>query len=175
MKEQSNMNLFLSGISQQGVASQLLWLIVIVGICFAVAGVGSWVMPSALNEWFTTLRKPAWNPPNWVFGPAWTVLYLFMGVAAWLVWRQRGWAESAAPLTLFAVQLLLNGAWTWLFFGLRLPWVAFAEILLLWGTILATVLSFSRVSPFAAWLLVPYLAWVTFAAVLNFTLARMNS
>lgn len=154
---------------------QGLGLIVIVGICFAVAGAGSWFMPSALSGWFALLQKPSWNPPNWVFGPVWSVLYICMAIAAWLVWRRDGWAGARVPLTLFAVQLLLNGAWTGLFFGLRLPWIAFAEIVLLWCAILATLLSFARISPLAGWLFVPYLAWVTFAAVLNFTLARLNS
>jgi translocator protein len=150
-------------------------LLVIVALCFAVAAAGSWFMPAALNEWFVTLRKPSWNPPNWIFGPVWSALYLCMALAAWLVWRQRGWAGARRALTLFAVQLVLNGAWTGLFFGLCLPWLAFAEITLLWCAILATTLSFARTSPLAGWLFVPYLAWVTFAAVLNFTLARMNS
>ena len=153
---------------------QALGLIVITGICFAVAGIGSWFMPSALSGWFITLNKPSWNPPNWVFGPVWSVLYLFMAIAAWLVWRQLGWPGAAVPLALFVVQLLLNGAWTGLFFGLHKPWVAFAEIILLWCAILATLSSFWRVSPLAGWMLVPYLVWVTFAAALNLTLARMN-
>jgi len=159
---------------QQGLSQQWLSLIVIIAVCFAVAGIGSLFMTPALNGWFTTLQKPTWNPPNWIFGPVWSLLYLCMAIAAWFVWRQRGWPGAAAPLTLFAVQLLLNGAWTGLFFGLRLPWVAFAEVMLLWCAILATALSFGRITPIAGWLLAPYLAWVTFAAVLNFTLARMN-
>ncbi len=153
---------------------QGLGLIVIASICFAVAGIGSSFMPLALSEWFITLNKPSWNPPNWIFGPVWSLLYLLMAVAAWLVWRQLGWRGAAVPLALFAVQLLLNGAWTGLFFGLRMPWIAFAEIVLLWCAILATLLSFWRVTPIAGWLMTPYLAWVTFAAVLNLTLARMN-
>lgn len=153
---------------------QTLGLMVIAAICLAVAGIGSSFMPSAPSEWFTTLNKPSWNPPNWVFGPVWSLLYLMMAVAAWLVWRQLGWRGAALPLALFAVQLLLNGAWTGMFFGLRRPWIAFAEIVLLWCAILATLLSFWRVTPVAGWLMIPYLAWVSFAAVLNLTLARMN-
>lgn len=154
---------------------QALGLIVITGICFAVAGIGSLFMTPALNGWFVTLQKPSWNPPNWLFAPVWTVLYLCMAIAAWLVWRQRGWAGATVPLTLFLVQLLLNGAWTGLFFGLRRPWIAFAEVVLLWCAILVTTFYFGRVMPIAGWLLAPYLTWVTFAAVLNVTLARMNS
>ncbi len=153
---------------------QALGLIVIASICFAIAGIGSSFMPSALSEWFPALNKPSWNPPDWIFGPVWSLLYLLMAVAAWLVWRQLGWRGAAVPLALFAVQLLLNGAWTGLFFGLRMPWIAFAEIVLLWCAIFATLLSFWRVTPIAGWLMVPYLAWVSFAAVLNLTLARMN-
>jgi benzodiazapine receptor len=146
-----------------------------IGLCFAAAGIGSLLTAPALSGWYELLRKPSWNPPGWVFGPVWTALYLSLAVAAWLVWRERGLSGAALPLTLFAAQLLLNAAWSGLFFALRLPWLAFAEIVLLWGAILATLLAFWRVTPIAGWLLVPYLAWVTFAAALNLTLAQMNS
>jgi tryptophan-rich sensory protein len=120
------------------------------------------------------LLKPAWNPPAWVFGPVWTVLYLMMAVAAWLVWRRRGFAGAPWALGLFVLQLALNTLWSAIFFGLRRPGVAAIEILLLWLAILATLIAFAPVSRLAAILLAPYLAWVTFAAVLNFTIWRMN-
>ena len=144
------------------------WLV----LCFAAASLGGWFMP---GEWHENLKKPSWNPPGWLFGPVWTVLYAMMAVAAWLVWKQGGFASQRRPLTLFLVQLALNAAWTPLFFGLHWPGVAFAEITLLWLAIAATIVAFRPVSRTAAWLLAPYLAWVSFAAVLNFTLWRLNS
>jgi tryptophan-rich sensory protein len=154
---------------------QWLGLMVLLGVCFAAAGIGSLLTNPALEGWYASLRKPSWNPPNWVFGPVWSMLYLSMAIAAWLVWRKQGLAGAAVPLALFAVQLILNCAWSGFFFALRSPWLAFAEILLLWGAILATIISFGRVMPVAGWLLLPYLAWVSFAAALNLTLARLNS
>jgi tryptophan-rich sensory protein len=139
---------------------------------FAAAAFGGWFTP---GTWYASLNKPEWNPPGWVFGPVWTLLYCAMAVAAWLVWRQGGFAAQRRPLRWYAVQLLLNAAWSPLFFGLRRPDIAFAEIVLLWLAIAMTWFTFRPVSRTAAWLLAPYLAWVSFAAVLNFTLWRMNS
>ncbi len=142
------------------------------GLCFGAAAFGGFFGP---GEWYATLKKPAWNPPGWIFGPVWTALYAMMAVAAWLVWQRGGFASQRRPLTLFLVQLALNAAWTPLFFGLHLPGLAFAEILLLWLAIAATLKFFRVVSRAAAWLFAPYLAWVTFAAALNFALWRLNS
>ena len=140
-------------------------------ICFVAPALGIFAMP---GEWYASLRKPSWNPPGWIFGPVWTALYAMMAVAAWLVWRRGGFAAQRRALTMFLVQLALNAAWTPLFFGLHWPGVAFAEIVLLWLAIGATLFAFRPVSRVAAWLLVPYLAWVSFAAVLNFELWRLN-
>ena len=144
------------------------WLL----LCFGAAAIGGLFPPGA---WYAGLNKPSWNPPSWLFGPVWSALYTMMAVADWLVWKRGGFATQRTALTRFLVQLALNAAWSPLFFGLQWPGVAFAEILLLWLAILATLVSFWRVSPVASWLLAPYLAWVSFAAVLNFTLWRMNS
>ncbi len=141
-------------------------------ICFAAASLGSLFMP---GEWYASLKKPTWNPPSWIFGPVWTVLYTTMAVAAWLVWRRGGWTAQRRPLLLFLAQLALNAFWTPLFFGLHRPGLAFAEIVLFWLAIAVTLAAFYSVSRAAAWLLAPYLAWVSFAAALNFTLWRMNS
>lgn len=140
-------------------------------LCFAAASLGSFFMP---GEWYASLRKPSWNPPSWIFGPVWTALYTMMAVAAWLVWRQGGWSRQRQPLLLFLAQLALNALWTPLFFGAHWMGVAFAEMILLWLAIAATLAAFQRVNRLAAGLLVPYLAWVSFAAFLNFTLWRMN-
>ena len=139
--------------------------------CFAAAFLGTMFMP---GEWYAGLRKPAWNPPAWVFGPVWSALYTMMAVAAWLVWKRGGFAAQRRPLALFLAQLVLNAAWTPLFFGMQRPDVAFAEIILLWLAIATTLLAFRTVSRAATWLLVPYLAWVSFAAVLNGALWRLN-
>jgi len=143
------------------------WLV----LCFAAASLGGLFLP---GEWYASLKKPSWNPPGWVFGPVWSTLYAMMAVAAWLVWRRGGWAARRRPLTLFLVQLPCNAAWTPLFFGWHRPGLAFVDIVLLWLAIVATVVAFRPVSRAAAWLLAPYLAWVSFAAVLNFTLWRLN-
>jgi translocator protein len=140
--------------------------------CFAAAAFGGFFMP---GDWYASLRKPSWNPPGWIFGPVWTALYSMMAVSAWLVWKRGGFIAQRRPLGFFIIQLILNAAWTPLFFGLHKPGWAFAEIVLLWLAIAATMLSFRREHRLAGWLLAPYLAWVTFAAVLNFTLWRMNA
>jgi len=143
------------------------WLL----LCLGVAASGALFMD---DGWYQSLEKPPWNPPGWIFGPVWTALYTMMAVAAWLVWRRGGFAAQRRPLALFLAQLALNAAWTPLFFGLHRPGVAFVDIVLLWLAIGATLLAFRAVSRGAAWLLAPYLAWVSFAAVLNFTLWRLN-
>ena len=140
-------------------------------LCFAAASLGAVFMP---GEWYAALRKPSWTPPGWIFGPVWSALYTMMAVAAWLVWQRGGFGAQRRPLTLFLAQLALNAAWTPLFFGLHRPGVAFAEIVLLWLAIAWTLATFWHVHRAAAWMLVPYLTWVSFAGLLNFTLWRLN-
>lgn len=152
----------------RSVAGLGLWLLV----TFAVALVGSLPTP---GEWYAGLRKPAWTPPNQLFGPVWLLLYTLMAFAAWLVWHHGGLLRQALPLGAYGVQLALNGLWSWVFFGWRAPGWAFAEILLLAVTIGVTIRLFARVSRPAAWLLVPYLAWVVFAAGLNLAIWRLNA
>ena len=125
--------------------------------------------------WYESITKPAWNPPSWLFGPVWTTLYIMMAVAAWLVWQRGGWKQQRKALTLYLVQWALNALWTPLFFVLQRPGLAFAEILVLLTAILATIAAFWRVKRTAAILLVPYVLWVSFAAVLNFTIWRLNA
>jgi len=140
-------------------------------LSFCAAAIGSFFMP---GEWYAGLQKPSWNPPKWIFGPVWTALYTTMAVAAWLVWKRGGWARQRMALTIFLVQLGLNALWSPLFFGMQNPALAFVDILLLWLALLATAAAFWRSHPLAGVLLVPYLAWVTFAGALNFTLWRLN-
>jgi tryptophan-rich sensory protein len=129
----------------------------------------------SLNNWYAKLNKPAFNPPNWLFGPVWTTLYILMGIAAFLVWR-KGLDNKPVRLALvwFLVQLALNALWTPLFFGLHSPLLALADIVLLLGAIVLTVFYFLKVSRPAGLLLVPYLAWVTFATSLNFAIYLLN-
>lgn len=143
------------------------WLL----FCFVAASTTVFV---STDGWYAALHKPAWNPPAWVFGPTWSLLYALMAVAAWLVWRKGGWKAQGRTLGLFLLQWLLNALWTPLFFVLQRPGIAFAEIVLLWLVLAATLVSFWRVRQVAGILLVPYLAWVSFAAALNFTIWRMN-
>lgn len=139
-----------------------------VALCYAAALSGIVFMP---GEWYASLNKPSWNPPSWVFGPVWTTLYIAMGVSAWLVWRA---GNARLALSVFLIQLLLNALWTPVFFGLKQPGAAFTVIVAMWCAIAATIALFWRHSRVASALLVPYLAWVSFASALNFALWRLN-
>lgn len=149
-------------------------LVIFVGICFAVAAIGSVFTAGSVKTWYPGLLKPAGTPPSWVFGPVWSTLYLLMATSAWLVWRQRDHEDVGLALTLFAAQLVLNGLWSYLFFGLRRPGAALIEIIVLLLAISATAVRFSEHSRLAFWLLTPYLAWVTYASYLNFGIWRLN-
>jgi len=142
-----------------------------IALTFCAALTGIFVQPA---DYYAMLAKPSWAPPGWLFGPVWTVLYLMMAVAAWLVWREGGWRGQRGPLTLYLVQLALNALWTPLFFGLRNPGLALLEIILLGVAIVLTGRAFRPVNRLASWLLVPYLVWVVFAAALNFAIWRLN-
>ena len=150
-------------------------LIVAMAIPLLVGGVSGFATAQGVRDWYPALVKPSFNPPSWVFGPVWTLLYIMMGIAAYLVW-QKGLGSGAvrAALVLFAIQLFLNGLWSVLFFGMQSPALAFAEILLLWVSIGMTLVLFWRVSPVAGMLLLPYWAWVTFAAILNGSIWILN-
>lgn len=146
----------------------------LVALCFGAAALGSAVTHPRIDGWYAALNKPSWRPPDWVFGPVWTVLYLTMAVAAWIVWRQKGWAGGRVPLTLFGIQLTLNAAWSWLFFGLCSPGLSFIDVILLWIAIAATIVAFWQRSVLAGLILIPYLVWVSFAAALNGSIWQMN-
>ena len=133
-------------------------------LCFAAAAFGGLFPP---GEWYAELERPVFTPPDWLFGPVWTLLYLLMGVAAWRVWRIAGWDGARLALSVFLLQLLLNALWSVLFFGLQSPGLALLEILFLWVAIVATIGLFARIDWGAAVLLLPYLLWVSFAAILN--------
>lgn len=145
------------------------WLIV----CFAAAAIGG-IASADAGAFYGELVRPSWAPPAWLFGPVWTALYLAMAIAAWFVWRELPASGVRFALGLFVAQLAANALWSWLFFAWRLGALAFAEIVLLWLLIAATIVAFWRVGRLAAALLLPYLAWVTFASALNWSLWRLN-
>lgn len=164
----------LQGGARNNPASRALALGLFFLACYLAAGIGSVFTMGSLGSWYAGLAKPSWNPPGWVFGPVWSALYTMMAVAGWLVW-QRGGSQSRLPLRWFAIQLALNVGWSALFFGLQRPGLAFFEILVLWVAIAATLLTSWRVSRTAGILLAPYLLWVGFATILNFTIWRLNA
>jgi benzodiazapine receptor len=143
------------------------------GLCLIVAGIGGAATVSSVNSWYPYLHKPPFNPPNWVFGPVWTVLYILMAVAAWRVWRRQAPGRSAA-LALWGVQLTLNLGWSLIFFGLHAPALALVELALLLAAVAASTIAFARQDLAAAGLLVPYFCWGAFAFVLNFEIWRLN-
>ena len=147
--------------------------IVWVLVSLATGAIGALATRHA-REFYASLVKPGWAPPGWLFGPVWTALYLLMGIAAWLVWRRAGWTGAAVALSLFLVQLACNASWSWVFFAWRRGALAFADILLLLGLIVATLIAFARVHRLAAVLLLPYLAWVIFATALTHAIWRAN-
>lgn len=149
----------------------VLGLLFFLGLTFCAAWVGARFLP---GEWYAGLRKPVWNPPDWIFAPVWTLLYTLMAVSAWLVWHPKGARAVALGLGLYVLQLLFNAMWSWLFFGLHRTGLALAEILLLWCCITAMVIVFWKLDWRAGTLLLPYLLWVSFATVLNATLWWLN-
>lgn len=145
------------------------WLL----LCFAVAGLGAVASVSA-SAFYASLAQPRWAPPGTVFGPVWSVLYALMAVAAWRVWRRGGWRAQATALNVFLLQLALNGLWSWLFFAWHQGALAFLDIVALWIALLLTIRLFWRADRLAALMLLPYLAWITFAAALNWAVWQAN-
>jgi len=152
---------------------QLLGLAVWLAISFIAAGIGSIASVRAAS-FYTQLVRPEWAPAPELFGPVWTILYILMAVAAWLVWRADGFRAARTALSLFLLQLVVNALWSWLFFAWHLGAAALVGVILLWGLIVATLLTFWRIRPIAAALLIPYLLWVTFAAALNYAVWQLN-
>jgi benzodiazapine receptor len=152
---------------------QVLGFVGWLALTFATAAIGAVASVSA-GTFYAELTRPTWAPPGWLFGPVWSTLYALMGVSAWLIWRLRGFAGARVALVLFIVQLAINALWSWLFFVWQQGGFAFAEILLLWCLIAGSVAAFWRINVLAALLLLPYLAWVSFASVLTFAIWRLN-
>ncbi len=154
----------------------ILKLVVSIIVCQLAGVIGSIFTTPAIPSWYATLKKPSFTPPNWLFGPVWITLFVLMGTAAFLVWN-KGLSNKQVKiaLSMFAVQLALNVLWSAMFFGLRSPLAGLIEIVILWIAILFTIVSFFKVSQTAGFLLIPYILWVSFAAVLNFSIWRLNT
>ncbi len=150
-------------------------LIISILIPVLVGAISGYFTSSGVNGWFALANKPWFNPPGWIFAPVWTTLYVLMGIALFLVWKSEptNFIKKTA-IALFSFQLLLNFFWSFIFFKLQQPGWAFAEIILMWVMILLTILWFGKINSAAAWLLVPYICWVSFASVLNYSIWRLN-
>ncbi len=148
-------------------------LLISLVIAFAAAGLGTLANIRSLREWYPSLPKPRWTPPSWLFGPVWSLLYMAMAFAAWLVWRESETHDVGIALAWYVAQLVLNVAWSVVFFGRHATGAGLVVIIGLWWAIAATIAAFLPISPLAAWLLVPYLVWVTFATALNASIAAL--
>ncbi len=160
---------------QRSKIGEILILFSSIIICQLAGFIGSLFTTSSIPRWYANINKPSFNPPNWVFAPVWTTLYLIMGISLFLVWRTGlNEKEVKIAVAVFAFQLALNALWSFLFFGLESPFSAFIEIIFLWASILVSIILFLRISRIAGYLLIPYLLWVSFASVLNFAIWRLN-
>lgn len=150
-------------------------LVIAIAIPLVIGSTSAFFTVTGVDSWYQTINKPSWNPPDYIFGPVWTTLYILMGVSLFLVWKSGTDAGTKRKaIVLFAIQLVLNFFWSFIFFDQQLIGAAFAEIIGLWLFILLTIFAFARISKTAAWLLVPYISWVSFAAVLNYTIWQLN-
>lgn len=155
----------------QRITGLLFWI----SLCYLTAWIGAQVSPGiAPMDWYESIAKPAWNPPNWLFGPVWSVLYTMMGAAVWLVWKDYGLSGAKKAIAFFIIQLFLNGLWSQIFFGMQEIGWAFLEILFLLAAIIITTALFFKKSKIAGWLMVPYMLWVSFATVLNAAIWSLN-
>ena len=150
-------------------------LIIAIAIPVAVGAISGFFTATGVESWYQTINKPSWNPPGWIFGPVWTTLYVMMGIAFFLVWK----SDSSdilkkTAITLFTIQLVLNFFWSFIFFDQHQIGWALVEIIAMWIFILLTIFAFGNVSKLAAWLLVPYISWVSFATILNYTIWKLN-
>ncbi len=159
--------------TRSAASKHVLGLVGWLAVSFAAAAVGALASANA-GDFYRELARPEWAPPSWLFAPAWTCLYLLMGIAAWLVWKARGFRSASNTLLLFLAQLAANALWTWLFFFWHLGAAAFIEILVLWVLIACTLFAFWRVRPLAGYLLLPYLLWVGFASALTYAIWQRN-
>lgn len=148
--------------------------IIAVAIPLTVGSISGYVTSSSVDNWFTTINKPSFNPPNWLFAPVWTTLYILMGISLYLVWQKNATHSKTRAILMFGIQLFLNFLWSIIFFGLHEPGWAFVDIVVLLFSIILTIVEFRKLSKAAAWLLLPYILWVAFATALNFAIWRLN-
>lgn len=158
-------------IDVDNIMKNYLKLAISIVIPFIASAIGGFFTVTSIDSWYSALSKPFFNPPNWIFGPVWTLLYLLMGIALYLVWVKR---NDMKAFILFGVQLVLNALWSIFFFGLQNPLLAFIEIIFLWAAIFMTIMYFYSIKKVAAYMLIPYILWVTFAAILNFYIMILN-
>jgi translocator protein len=155
--------------------NNIIKLILSIAFPLVIGAFGSYFTIPEINNWYQTIQKPSWNPPNWIFGPVWTTLYALMGIALYLVWKSgNNKSVKLFALSFFVIQLGLNFFWSIIFFNQHRIGLAFAEIILLWFFILLTIFSFSRINKTAPWFLVPYISWVSFAIILNYSIWQLN-
>ena len=152
----------------------LLALVVLMLLSILAIAVGGFLTSLSVSDWYLTLNKPAWNPPNWIFGPVWTTLYIMMAITAWLVWIEKDRPLVRSAMVAYGLQLFLNVCWSGMFFALENPLLGVIDIVLLWIALAWTLERFWKVKQVATFLMVPYFLWVTFAMVLNFTIWRLN-
>jgi len=156
--------------------SNFLKLIIAICIPLAVGFTSGFFTISGVGSWYQTIQKPSWNPPNWIFGPVWTTLYILMGVSLFLIWKsQENKDARQTAVILFSIQLILNFFWSFIFFNQHQVGLALIEIIAMWIAILFTIFAFAKINNTAAWLLVPYISWVSFATILNYTIWKLNS
>lgn len=157
--------------------NNIIWYKLIISIlgCQAPGLIGGIFTVKSVKTWYLTINKPSFNPPSWVFGPVWTVLYILMGISVYVIWKKSDVQNVNLAIALFVIQLSLNAFWSILFFGLKNPQLAFFEIIAMWVFILACIIVFFPISQTASYLLIPYLLWVSFAAFLNYSIWKLNS
>jgi len=155
--------------------SNTIKLIIAILVPLAVGGISGFFTASGVDGWYAAVQKPTFNPPNWLFGPVWTLLYILMGISLYLIWKQPETTPYRnTAITIFVIQMVLNFCWSFIFFKLQEPGYAFAEIVLMWLSILLMIIYFIKVNPVAGYLQIPYLCWVSFASVLNYSIWQLN-
>lgn len=149
-------------------------LILSIAFPLVLGAIAGMFTSQAVPEWYSTLNRPSFNPPNWIFGPVWTTLYILMGISFFIVWKQEASKMRNLAIIVFLLQMLLNFAWSFIFFYFNMIGVALVEILLLWASIIMMLVLFYKIKPIAAWINIPYLLWVSFATVLNASYFFLN-
>ncbi len=156
--------------------NNILKLVIAIAIPLIVGSTSGFFTITGVESWYQTIQKPSWNPPSWIFGPVWTSLYIMMGIALFLIWKSPMSSDvKRTAILLFAIQLVLNFFWSFIFFNQHQIGWALVEIIALWLLILLTIFAFAKINTTAAWLLVPYISWVSFASILNFTIWKLNT